>query len=202
MPSLLGAPRRVAMPAIGLCCALLLTACGDTGAGAESTASDTRYIEGEGAATAFDIDERVDAPEVNGETLEGDPISLADFEGDVVVVNFWASWCAPCRAEKPVLAEVQDEHADDGLSFVGVNIKDNLTAAQQFADSFDLSYPSLYDQPGQVPQSFRDTVPPQAIPSTLVLDREGRIAGRVIGQSDYPTLTDLVEPVLEEDASS
>lgn len=187
-------------PIAGLCCAVLLAGCGETDA--QSAASDTRYVEGEGSATAFDADERVDAPDIDGETLDGEPIALDDFTGEVLVINFWASWCAPCRAEKPVMAEVQTEYAEDGLSLLGINIKDNETAARQFADGFDLSYPSIYDQPGQVPQAFRDTVPPQAIPSTLILDREGRIAGRVIGQSDYTTLTDLVEPVLDEEGSS
>lgn len=171
---------------------------GCEGVDVQSTGADTRYVEGEGSSTAFTPQDREPAPEVSGETLDGEPISLADFSGDVVVINFWASWCAPCRAEKPVLDEVYTEYADDGLEFLGVNIKDNRTAAQSFEANFELAYPSIYDQPGEVPQAFRDTVPPQAIPSTLVIDREGRIAARVIGQTDYTTLTELVEPVVAE----
>ncbi|QVQ55029.1 TlpA family protein disulfide reductase [Spiractinospora alimapuensis] len=201
MSSLHGASGRKVLSVVAVSCALLLAGCGGTD-DAQSAASDTRYVEGDGAATAFDIDERVDAPDVSGESLDGEPVALDDYAGEVLVVNFWASWCAPCRAEKPVLDEVLTEYGDDGLNILGVNIKDNETAANQFAESFDLAYPSLFDQPGQVPQAFRDTVPPQAIPSTLILDREGRIAGRVIGQVDYTTLTDLVEPVLDEGESS
>lgn len=117
-------------------------------------------------------------------------------------MNFWASWCAPCRAETPVLNEVSAEHADEGVRFLGVNIKDNLTSAQAFERNNEVGYPSLYDQPGEIPQAFRDTVPPQAIPSTLVIDRQGRIAARVIGATDYRELTDLVGTVAAEDADS
>ncbi|RCV49976.1 TlpA family protein disulfide reductase [Marinitenerispora sediminis] len=161
--------------------------------------ADNRYVEGDGSSTAFAVDERQEAPEVAGETLEGEPVSLADYRGDVLVLNFWASWCAPCRAETPVLEQVYEEHREAGLEFLGVNIKDNLTAAQAFERNNEVSYPSLYDQPGQVSQAFRDTVPPQSIPSTLVIDREGRIAARVIGATNYNGLTELVEPVLAED---
>ena len=111
----------------------------DTGAATE----DDRYISGDGSSTLFPSEDREQAPAVEGETLDGDPVSLADYSGDVVVMNFWASWCAPCRAETPVLNEVNAEHADQGVSFLGVNIKDNRTAAQAFERNQDVSYPSL-----------------------------------------------------------
>jgi len=168
----------------------------DTGAATE----DDRYISGDGSSTLFPSEDREQAPAVEGETLDGDPVSLADYSGDVVVMNFWASWCAPCRAETPVLNEVNAEHADQGVSFLGVNIKDNRTAAQAFERNQDVSYPSLYDQSGEISQAFRDTVPPQAIPSTLVIDRQGRIAARVIGATNYKELTELVSTVAAEDA--
>ncbi|KUP98049.1 TlpA family protein disulfide reductase [Thermobifida cellulosilytica] len=170
----------------------------DTGAASE----DDRYISGDGSSTLFPVEEREQAPQVEGETLDGDRISLADYSGDVVVLNFWASWCAPCRAETPVLNEVSAEHADEGVRFLGVNIKDNRTSAQAFEQNQEVGYPSLYDQPGEVPQAFRETVPPQAIPSTLVIDRQGRIAARVIGATDYNQLTELVDTVVAEDAGS
>ncbi|TDQ54883.1 TlpA family protein disulfide reductase [Actinorugispora endophytica] len=170
----------------------------DTGA----TAADDRYVSGDGSSTLFTPDERQDAPVIEGETLDGEAVSLADYSGSVVVLNFWASWCAPCRAETPVLEEVHAEHQDAGVEFLGVNIKDNRTAAQAFERNQEVGYPSLYDQPGEVPQAFRDTVPPQAIPSTLVIDRQGRVAARVIGATDYDELTGLVEPVAAEDPGS
>ncbi|HIY41218.1 MAG TPA: TlpA family protein disulfide reductase, partial [Candidatus Nocardiopsis merdipullorum] len=67
-----------------------------------------------------------------------------------------------------------------------------------FERNLEMSYPSIYDQPGEVPLAFRDTVPPRAIPSTIVIDRQGDIAARVVGEVTYLQLTDLVEPVLVE----
>ncbi|MDA8368754.1 MAG: TlpA disulfide reductase family protein [Nocardiopsaceae bacterium] len=164
----------------------------------ESGGSDDRYIEGDGSSTSFAAAEREPAPEVSGETLDGEDLSLADYRGEVLVVNFWASWCGPCRAETPVLNEVHGEYQDEGLALLGVNIKDSETAAKAFEKKQEIGYPSLYDQPGEVPQAFRDTVPPAAIPSTLVIDRDGRIAARVIGETSYNQLTGLVEDVLAE----
>nr|WP_242677477.1 TlpA disulfide reductase family protein [Streptomonospora litoralis] len=179
------------------------------GGGAATQASNTgggsqedRYVAGDGSSTAFDPGERVAAPEVSGETLGGDAVSLADYRGEVLVLNFWASWCGPCRSEVPVLNEVYAENKDAGVAFLGVNIKDNATAAKAFEENQDVEYPSLYDQPGRVPQAFRDTVPPAAIPSTLVIDRQGRIAARVIGETSYNELSGLVEDVVAEKGGS
>ncbi|WP_173434250.1 TlpA family protein disulfide reductase [Allosalinactinospora lopnorensis] len=181
----------------------VLTGCaggGETEAAGNN--EDERFIEGDGSSSSFAPEEREPAPEVSGETLDGDQVSLADYQGDVLVMNIWASWCGPCRGEKPVLGEVYEEYQDDGLEFLGVNIKDDRTAAKAFAKNYEVEYPSLYDQPGNVPQAFRETVPPKAIPSTLVIDREGRIAARVIGPATYNQLTELVEPVLDEEGGN
>ncbi|WP_106244933.1 TlpA family protein disulfide reductase [Allonocardiopsis opalescens] len=184
-------PRLLAAAAAGL---LLLAGCADD----PTTVSSAGYIEGDGSVTTYPVAERQPAPEVSGETLDGEPLDLADYRGQVVVVNFWASWCPPCRAETPALEEVYTENRDRGLAFVGIDFKDTRTAAQAFVRNYGVSYPSLYDQPGLIAQSFHGTVPPAAIPSTLVIDREGRIAARVIGSTTYTGLTELVEPVLAE----
>ncbi|QBI56171.1 TlpA family protein disulfide reductase [Streptomonospora litoralis] len=179
--------------------AVLATLAGCAGTTAtESKNSDDRYVEGDGSATAFAAEEREAAPEVGGTTLDGQQARLTDYEGDVLVLNFWASWCPPCRAEMPVLEEVYSERRDAGVAFLGINIKDDKTAAQAFERKQDVSYPSIHDQPGRIAMAFRDTVPPQAIPTTLVIDRRGRIAARVIGATDYNQLSGLVETVLGE----
>ncbi|MFC4565973.1 TlpA family protein disulfide reductase [Nocardiopsis mangrovi] len=185
--------------AAALTALVTLTAGCAGGLESENSTADSRYIEGDGTATEFDAGDRSTVPDIEGETLDGDPVSLADYRGDVLVLNFWASWCGPCRSEAPVLDEVYNDHKDAGLDFLGVNIKDNETAARAFEDAQEVPYPSLFDQPGEVSQAFRDTVPPQAVPTTLVIDREGRIAARVIGETTYNQLTGLVESVLAED---
>ncbi|MFE6388814.1 MULTISPECIES: TlpA disulfide reductase family protein [Nocardiopsis] len=195
-----GTRRSRAVPrlaAAGLAAVLALTGCAG---GNEIQASDeeNRFISGDGSATTFETAERTEAPEVTGTTLDGEEVSLGDYEGGIVVLNVWASWCGPCRAEQPVLDEVHAEYADLGVDFLGVNIKDDETAARSYQESMGVPYPSLYDQPGAVPQAFRDTVPPRSIPSTLVIDPEGRIAARVIGPTTYGQLTELLNPLVVE----
>ena len=176
---------------------LVLSACAG-GTEVQTGGEDDRFIAGDGSATVFDADERDPAPDVEGTTFEDEDVALSDYEGEILVINVWASWCGPCRTEQPVLDEVHEEYADLGVDFLGVNIKDNRTAAEAYTSNKDVAYPSLFDQPGEVSQAFRDTVPPRAIPSTLVIDPEGDIAARVIGPTTYGQLTDLLNPIVTE----
>ncbi|MQA94279.1 MAG: redoxin domain-containing protein [Streptosporangiales bacterium] len=188
------------MPAAvcGALAALLLAGCAGQAAGSGPDGADNRYVAGDGSSRSIPAAERAPAPAVAGTTLDGERTSLADRKGKVVVINFWASWCAPCRAEAPALEEVAKETKDDGVVFLGINIKDNKAPAQAFVRNFKTSYPSLYDQSGAVAMGFRRTVPPSAIPSTLVIDRQGRVAAVVIGQTNYRGLKRLVDPVAAE----
>jgi thiol-disulfide isomerase/thioredoxin len=156
------------------------------------------FVSGDGTARVLDPADRQPAPDVAGTTLDGDELSLVDLAGDVVVLNVWGSWCAPCRAEAPALQEVYSESRDDDVSFVGINTRDQEAAARAFEENFGITYPSLVDVNGELLLAFRDSLPANAIPSTLVVDREGRIAARVLGPTTYSQLTDLVEQVASE----
>ncbi len=134
---------------------------------------------------------------VTGERLDGKAFKLSDLKGKVVVVNFWASWCAPCRGEAPSLEQVYTENKEKGVEFIGVNFKDSKANAEAFERKFKVTYPSLFDADGQVTLAFRE-VPPSAIPSTLVLDRQGRVAARIIGATTYSKLNPLVAKVVGE----
>lgn len=172
---------------------LLLTACGSGASGDEGAG--TAFVAGDGSIVIIAPDDRGAAPDLVGPTLEGGEFRLRDHLGDVVVLNVWASWCAPCRAEAPVLETVWRDVRDDGVIFVGLDTRDNVEAALAFLDAYDITYPNVIDADGRLQLLFSDTLPPQAIPSTLVVDREGRVAGRIIGRVTESTLTALIEEV-------
>ena len=144
--------------------------------------------------------ERGDAPDLTGEDLAGEPLSLADFRGQVVVANVWGSWCAPCRKETPDLIASSKELARSGVRFVGINTADNAAAAKAYVRSSGIPYPSFYDPDGKLLLNLRDSIPPKAAPSTLVFDTEGRVAASVIGVVTQKSLSPIVGKVVLEAA--
>lgn len=156
---------------------------------------DSRYVAGNRVSEV--IKDRKPAPSIKGTTVRGEPLDLASFRGKVTVVNFWASWCAPCRAEAPTLEKVYEETKASGVQFAGIDIKDGKDNAEAFLRTYRITYPSLYDQAGQIALAFRD-IPPNAVPSTLVIDRQGKIAARAIGSVSYSPLKDIVTRLAAE----
>jgi thiol-disulfide isomerase/thioredoxin len=122
----------------------------------------------------------------------GGTLSLASYRGHVVVVNFWGSWCTPCRAEAPDLAKLASDVQASGVRFLGIDIRDSPASAQAFTSNFRISYPSLNDPGDNLALDFRNTVPPAGIPTTLVISRTGRITARVIGNVTYTGLKGLI----------
>jgi thiol-disulfide isomerase/thioredoxin len=181
---------------------VVVTACSDGQVQRSDSAGQTRYVEGSGVVTIVPPDERQAAPAFSGPLLSGDgEFDLADAKGDVVVLNVWASWCPPCRSEAPALQAVSDALADQNVQFVGVNVRDNRTDARAFEQEFGLTYPSVVDTTGALLLAFRNTLPPSAIPSTLVIDREGRLAARVLDEVTETSLGNLVADIVAEDSA-
>lgn len=178
-----------------LAAAALLTACGSATASDEGAG--TAFVAGDGSIVLIAPEERGPAPDLAGPTLDGDDFRLGDHLGKVVVLNVWASWCAPCRAEAPELEAVWRKVQDDDVLLVGLDTRDTREAALAFIEAYDITYPNVVDADGRLQLLFKDTLPPQAIPSTLVVDREGRVAARVIGRVTEATLLALIDEVAE-----
>ena len=157
------------------------------------------YITGDGAPTEIEPAERGPVIALAGEDLDGNELDLADLRGQPVVINVWWSACPPCRVEQPDLNDAADE-LGERASFVGINIRDaSADQALAYVRSFDVEYPSIYSPDGKALLPFSGTLSPRSIPSTLVLDAEGRIAASVIGRMpSQQTLVSLVEKVLDE----
>lgn len=128
-----------------------------------------------GTVVTFLAGKRPPAPPITGELLDGTPFDAAAWRGKVVVVNFWGSWCAPCRAEAPDLQATYLATRDLGVEFLGVDVQDSRDKAKAFQDGFGITYPSLFDPPSRLALGFAD-VPPNVVPATILLDRGMRIA--------------------------
>jgi thiol-disulfide isomerase/thioredoxin len=182
--------------AVGL--GLTLGACSSSDASCSGSSTSGGFVSCDGAITVLSPAEREPAPSIEGETLDGERRALADYDGQVVVLNVWGSWCGPCIAEAPALNEASRELAPDDVQFVGINIRDERTAAQLFETQQDVPYPSIFDPPSSTLLEMPAGMYPSATPTTYVIDAQGRIAVRVLDATTAPTLIGLTEDVLAE----
>lgn len=191
--------RSIEVLAVGVI-VLLASACGSLSA---SVSPDRGYIKGLGVVEQVKLHDRVRLPQIAGETLEGGSFNSRDYLGKVLVINVWGSWCAPCRAEAPVLRRVSAESAAEGVQFVGIDVRDNNAAAIAFERRYKITYPSITTaDSGQAMLAFGSMLPRNAVPSTLVVDRNGKVAARVVGRTTYSTLHSLVGLALAEPTGS
>jgi thiol-disulfide isomerase/thioredoxin len=173
--------RALGVTALGAA-AVLLAGCstGDSAVDVNN-GGEFRFVAGTAAGEVIPAAERAGAPDFSGTLLGGGDWSSDELSGDVAVLNFWGSWCAPCRVETPEFQQVYTEVADDGVQFLGLNVKDQEQFAEAFVAGKGITFPSLYDPKGEVALAFRD-YPASAIPSTIVLDRESRVAAVYTGE--------------------
>jgi peroxiredoxin len=189
-----------ARPAIAAAIAVLglsaVAGCDGGAIGANVPQSSGANFVGHAYESAFyKVGQRPQAPAVSGTTVSGAHLSLSSYRGDTIVLNFWGSWCAPCRAEAPALSSLARQLHGKHVQFVGIDIRDEPDSAQAFMQTFNVSYPSLSDPNDQIALAFHSTVPPAAIPTTLVIDRDGRIAARIFGSASYEELKSVVDEV-------
>ena len=174
--------RRMALVLVGVL--LALAGCG----GSPTTQASALGF------TVYPAAGRTAAPALSGDLLSGGTFDLTGHRGDVVVINFWASWCGPCVLEAPDFEAVYQETRRQGVTFLGVNTRDTRDAARAFLVGRE-TYPSIFDPAGRVALGF--DVPPSSTPSTVIIDRQGRVAASIFGY----TLRDNLEPVVRQIAA-
>ena len=168
--------------------ALALSSCGGGG----SSIAEESFVSGNGSVSFIKQADRIAAPQLSGMTLSGKNYTYN--VGQVAVVNVWASWCAPCRAEAPTLAALSEKYSN--VAFIGILTRDNPVNAEAFARRFALPYPTIIDD--SVLIGFRKSLPANAIPSTVLIDKKGDVAARISGEVTVASLSELIEKVSAE----
>jgi thiol-disulfide isomerase/thioredoxin len=192
--------RSILRTAIGFgLIATLLAGCASDPLADQFRAGDNKnYIAGDGTVTEFALGSRPGFEAFAGTTESGQVLDSSAFEGNVIVMNWWYSACAPCRAEAGDLAMLSVEF-EDSVQFVGVNVRDTAETALAFDRNFGIEYPSLIDaQSGQVSLAFTGVVSPQAVPTTIVIDRDGKVASRILGRIEASILRTLIQTVVDQ----
>lgn len=183
--------------AAGSTLALALSACSskNDSLAAQADAGDSKgYIAGDGSVTEYAKDQRSEPVEFTGELFDGNTVTASSLRGKPVLINFWYAGCAPCRAEAPHLNQLYTEFGEK-VTFYGANVRDEKGTAEAFEKKFKVEYPSFKDSSGKVLLDLSKYVPAQAVPTTLILDAEGRVASRILGEADPSILKSLLQEV-------
>ncbi|MDM7854420.1 TlpA family protein disulfide reductase [Cellulomonas alba] len=158
------------------------------------------YTSGDGSTKTWPVGDRKGPVALSGTDFEGTKVDVADWRGKVVVVNTWYANCPPCRAEAPDLAKAATEYKSKGVEFVGVNGTDAQGAAQAFQSRFAIPYPSIADTSGAAIAALQGTVPVNAVPTTVFLDKQGDVAARILGLADPSTVSSILDGLVGEAA--
>ena len=178
------------MKKLALIIGLAIALSGCSGGGTSS--AEESFVSGDGSVTFIKIADRKIAPEITGMTLSGTNYTYT--KDRVAVVNVWASWCSPCRAEAPTLVALANKYSE--VAFIGILTRDNPATAEAFQRRFALPYPTLIDDSLLI--GFKGSLPANAIPSTVVIDKAGRVAARISGIVTVASLPELIERVSKE----
>ena len=181
---------------------VLLAGCSAPGVSAEYDGSGQGdYVSGDGTTHFFAEQNRGDPITFAGTTENGDTIDSADLLGQVVLVNFWYAECGPCRTEADDLNGLYDDYADQGVAFVGVNIRDDAANAVSFEKDHDVEYDSILDSADNaVTLAFAKPAPPSTTPTTFLLDTQGRVAARFTSAIDprVSVVSTMIDDLLAE----
>ncbi|WP_346844794.1 TlpA disulfide reductase family protein [uncultured Rothia sp.] len=186
--------RKQVLSFAGVATALFLTGCSDNDSLADQAdAGDSKgYIAGDGSVTEYAENERGESVVFTGTKYDGTQVTSEDLKGQPVLLNFWYAGCAPCRAEAPHLVKLHQKF-EKSVHFFGVNVRDEKGTAEAFENNFNIDYPSFKDTDGKVLYDLSKYVPAQAVPTTLILDAQGRVAARILGEIDESILSTLID---------
>ena len=132
------------------------------------------------------------APDFAALSIDDTTISLSDYIGSPVILNFWASWCPPCREETPILQRVWDENQDQGIIVLGVNVQDSEEDSLKYLEEFGVTFSNVYDEGGRITVDYGVT----GLPVTFFIDRRGEIVGRWVGAISFDSLSTWTESLL------
>ena len=194
--------RSLSMIAAAVGVVLCLAVSGCSTSSGSTTNQQTNYVavNGSGVMSVYAPTHRKLAPTVMGTDLDGHALALSTYSGKVVVLNFWASWCPPCRSEAPALEQVYTDTRASGVQFVGDDIRENgASDGRHFVTAHEIDYPSFADQASRIALAFRASGV-ETPPTTLIIDRHGRIAARGLGEMTYTQLLRVVQDVAKEAA--
>jgi len=189
------AKRRTVVTVAAVAAVLLAGALAVTLTQGSGQASGVTYVDGNNAQRVYTVGHRPLAPDFTASSLTGTRISLASYRGKAVVLNFWGSWCPPCRAEAPTLAVLAEQYRSQDVSFLGDDVGDTTANALAFTHDIGITYPSVNDANYSIVQEFSQVVPVGYTPTTVVIDPTGHIAGLVIGPVTYQGMTTILHDV-------
>ena len=181
---------------------VLLAGCSTTPASPSATSTDAGYTSADGTTRTWPLGARTGPVALSGTDIQGTRQDVAAWRGDVVLINTWYAACPPCRAEAPDLAAIAHADAARGLRVIGVNSTDAAGTAAAFARQFALPYPTIIDSGGTAVAALQGVVPVNAVPTTVLLDRQGRVAARILGRIDPSTVRSIVDQLLSEGGAS
>jgi thiol-disulfide isomerase/thioredoxin len=158
-------------------------------------ATGVTHVDGDPSAVLYGAGHRAQVPDFSGTTLSGTKVNFAGYRGKTVVLNFWGSWCGPCRSEGPALAALSTRYQGSGVSFLGVDVHDSPANALAFTRDVGIKYPSLNDPGYAVALTLGNAVPISGTPTTVVVDPTGHVAGAIFGPVTYSVLNSMLAVV-------
>lgn len=174
--------------------AILLSSC----ATSNSTTEDSiGYVAADGSAVLRDQSKRGEAIELQASLITGETWKLSDYRGQVLILNAWGPWCAPCRKEVPLLQEMQNDEDFSGIQVFGFATRTNESSVNAFLNKYKITYPQIADYDSAVIAQIQG-VPSATVPGSIFIDKKGRVAGFALGAADIALIRSLTKSLLEE----